>query len=74
MCSSDLRFSNEGASLFPNQFVNVRLQLGEREGVLIPVTAVRTSGLRELPQITDYLDSIALDENGRSRDSCNENN
>ena len=29
-------------SLFPNQFVNVRLQLGEREGVLIPVTAVRT--------------------------------
>ena len=36
------RFSNEGASLFPNQFVNVRLQLGEREGVLIPVTAVRT--------------------------------
>ena len=32
------------------------------------------SGLRELPQITDYLDSIALDENGRSRDSCNENN
>ena len=36
------RFSNEDASLFPNQFVNVRLQLGEREGVLIPVTAVRT--------------------------------
>jgi ydeN-like len=32
------------------------------------------SGLRELPQITDYLDSIALYENGRSRDSCNENN
>ena len=41
------RFDNpasgsDAAPLFPNQFVNVRLQLGQREGVLAPVTAVRT--------------------------------
>jgi multidrug efflux system membrane fusion protein len=36
------RFDNEGGKLFPNQFVNVRLQLGASSGVLVPVTAVRT--------------------------------
>ena len=36
------RFDNAGATLFPNQFVNVRLQLGATPGVLVPVTAVRT--------------------------------
>lgn len=36
------RFANAGGPLFPNQFVNVRLQLGTRAGVLVPVTAVRT--------------------------------
>ncbi|MDO5626450.1 MAG: efflux RND transporter periplasmic adaptor subunit, partial [Pseudomonadota bacterium] len=36
------RFANAGGALFPNQFVNVRLQLGTRSGVLVPVTAVRT--------------------------------
>ena len=36
------RFANEGGALFPNQFVNARLQLGTEAGVLVPVTAVRT--------------------------------
>ncbi|MFV0681494.1 efflux RND transporter periplasmic adaptor subunit [Ottowia sp.] len=36
------RFANEGDTLFPNQFVNVRLQLGAQNGVLVPVTAVRS--------------------------------
>jgi multidrug efflux system membrane fusion protein len=36
------RFDNGGRALFPNQFVNVRLQLGATSGVLVPVTAVRT--------------------------------
>lgn len=36
------RFANTGSELFPNQFVNVRLQLGTAAGVLVPVTAVRT--------------------------------
>ena len=36
------RFANADGQLFPNQFVNVRLQLGTRAGVLVPVTAVRT--------------------------------
>lgn len=36
------RFANAGGELFPNQFVNVRLQLGMATGVLVPVTAVRT--------------------------------
>lgn len=37
------RFLNEDQALFPNQFVNVRLQLGFVEGVLVPVTALRNS-------------------------------
>ncbi|MEO8523799.1 MAG: efflux RND transporter periplasmic adaptor subunit [Caldimonas sp.] len=37
------RFANAGATLFPNQFVNVRLLLRMIEGaVVIPVTALRT--------------------------------
>ena len=37
------RFANAGATLFPNQFVNVRLLLRMVEGaVVIPVTALRT--------------------------------
>lgn len=36
------RFDNADGALFPNQFVNARLQLGSDRGVLVPVTAVRT--------------------------------
>lgn len=36
------RFANGDGALFPGQFVNARLQLGQEEGVLVPVTAVRT--------------------------------
>ena len=36
------RFANADGALFPGQFVNARLQLGQDEGVLLPVTAVRT--------------------------------
>ncbi|OJU90200.1 MAG: hypothetical protein BGO13_04475 [Burkholderiales bacterium 66-5] len=36
------RFANADGALFPGQFVNARLQLGQDEGVLVPVTAVRT--------------------------------
>ena len=36
------RFANKDGALFPNQFVNARLQLGTEAGVLVPVTAVRT--------------------------------
>lgn len=36
------RFANTDGSLFPGQFVNARLQLGDDSGVLVPVTAVRT--------------------------------
>jgi multidrug efflux system membrane fusion protein len=36
------RFDNADGKLFPNQFVNIRLQLGTVHGVLVPVTAVRT--------------------------------
>lgn len=34
-------FDNEDDSLFPNQFVNVRLYLGEQQGVIVPVRAVQ---------------------------------
>lgn len=36
------RVDNADAALFPNQFVNVRLRLGQQQGVLVPVTALRT--------------------------------
>ncbi|QXL85005.1 efflux RND transporter periplasmic adaptor subunit [Comamonas sp. NLF-1-9] len=36
------RFANADGALFPGQFVNARLQLGQDEGVLVPVTALRT--------------------------------
>ena len=35
------RFANEDDALFPNQFVNVRLYLGEQRGVVVPVRAVQ---------------------------------
>ncbi|WP_234385192.1 efflux RND transporter periplasmic adaptor subunit, partial [Paracidovorax avenae] len=36
------RFANADGRLFPNQFVNVRLELREVEALVVPVTAVRT--------------------------------
>lgn len=36
------RFANADGRLFPNEFVNARLQLGKTDGVLIPITAMRT--------------------------------
>lgn len=36
------RFANADGGLFPGQFVNARLLLGDEAGVLVPVTAVRT--------------------------------
>lgn len=36
------RFANQGAPLFPNQFVNVQMTLRTVSAVVVPVTAVRT--------------------------------
>src|SRR5690606_37658441 len=36
------RFGNDSGSLFPNQFVNVRLTLRTERALVVPVTAVRT--------------------------------
>lgn len=36
------RFANQGAPLFPNQFVNVQMTLRTISAVVVPVTAVRT--------------------------------
>ena len=36
------RFENVAATLFPNQFVNVRLTLRALNSIVVPVTAVRT--------------------------------
>jgi len=52
------RFANAGGKLFPNQFVNVRLQLGTVHGVLVPVTAVRTGPEGDYVYVIDQ-DSIA---------------
>jgi multidrug efflux system membrane fusion protein len=47
------RFDNAQGQLFPNQFVNVRLQLGATPGVLVPVTAVRTGPQGEYVYVVD---------------------
>ena len=52
------RFDNADGKLFPNQFVNVRLQLGTVHGVLVPVTAVRTGPDGDYVYVIDQ-DSVA---------------
>jgi multidrug efflux system membrane fusion protein len=52
------RFENADDKLFPNQFVNVRLQLGTTSGVLVPVTAVRTGPDGDYVYVIDQ-DSVA---------------
>jgi len=52
------RFDNGAGQLFPNQFVNVRLQLGTTAGVLVPVTAVRTGPDGDYVYVIDA-DSVA---------------
>lgn len=47
------RFANKDGALFPNQFVNARLQLGSAAGVLIPVTAVRTGPQGDYVYVVD---------------------
>lgn len=41
------RFANADDALFPNQFVNVRLDLGQAQGMLVPVRAVQRSSTGE---------------------------
>ena len=47
------RFANTDGALFPNQFVNARLQLGTQAGVLVPVTAVRTGPQGDYVYVVD---------------------
>ena len=47
------RFANKDGALFPNQFVNARLQLGSAAGVLVPVTAVRTGPQGDYVYVVD---------------------
>ncbi|SDM39569.1 membrane fusion protein, multidrug efflux system [Oryzisolibacter propanilivorax] len=47
------RFDNADGALFPNQFVNARLQLGTEAGVLVPVTAVRTGPQGDYVYVVD---------------------
>lgn len=47
------RFDNSDGVLFPNQFVNARLQLGNDAGVLVPVTAVRTGPQGDYVYVVD---------------------
>ncbi|QEA11660.1 efflux RND transporter periplasmic adaptor subunit [Comamonas flocculans] len=55
------RFANADGALFPGQFVNARLRLGQETGVLVPVTAVRTG-----PQ-GDYVYVVDADDTARTR-------
>lgn len=47
------RFANADGALFPNQFVNVRLRLGARAGVLVPLMAVRTGPQGDYVYVVD---------------------
>lgn len=47
------RFANTDGALFPNQFVNARLQLGTAAGLLVPVTAVRTGPQGDYVYVVD---------------------
>ncbi len=47
------RFANDDGALFPNQFVNARLELGQEQGVLVPVTAVRTGPQGDYVYVVD---------------------
>jgi len=51
------RFANTDGALFPGQFVNARLQLGQAEGVLVPVTAVRTGPQGDYVYVIDTEDT-----------------
>ncbi|WP_312737478.1 MdtA/MuxA family multidrug efflux RND transporter periplasmic adaptor subunit [Stenotrophomonas sp.] len=47
------QFDNAGLALFPNQFVNVRLQLGEHPALLIPDAAVQFGSQGNYVHIVD---------------------
>jgi len=47
------QFDNAGLALFPNQFVNVRLQLGEQPALLIPDAAVQFGSQGNYVHIVD---------------------
>ncbi|GAB1386431.1 multidrug efflux RND transporter periplasmic adaptor subunit MuxA [Melaminivora sp.] len=47
------RFDNADGALFPNQFVNARLLLGQQAGVLVPVTALRTGPQGDYVYVVD---------------------
>jgi len=51
------RFANTDGALFPGQFVNARLELGKDEGVLVPVTAVRTGPQGDYVYVIDGEDT-----------------
>ncbi|WP_291554639.1 efflux RND transporter periplasmic adaptor subunit [Comamonas sp. SCN 65-56] len=50
------RFANADGLLFPGQFVNARLTLGQDAGVLVPVTAVRTGPQGDYVYVIDAQD------------------
>lgn len=54
------RFANAGGALFPNQFVNVRLQLRAVQAVLVPVTAVRTGAHGDFVYVVNDDRTVAL--------------
>lgn len=54
------RFDNADGTLFPNQFVNVRLLLREVPAVVVPVTAVRTGANGDFVYVINEDRSVSL--------------
>ncbi len=47
------RFANENESLFPNQFVNVRLRVGTAESLVVPTMAVQQGSIGAFVYLVD---------------------
>lgn len=54
------RFSNSDRSLFPNQFVQVRLLLGEQTGLIVPLRAIQMGSSGEYVYRVDAEDEVSM--------------
>lgn len=54
------RFANEDESLFPNQFVNVRLRVDTTQSLLVPTMAVQQGSIGAFVYVVDESDKVHI--------------
>lgn len=54
------QFANSKRNLFPNQFVQVRLLLGQQEGLLVPLRAIQMGSAGEYVYVVDENNEVAM--------------